>query len=288
MPCGENGILKGAEYATDKYQNKAEQEQNEIDKLGSIMDGYINGVRNEEQNDFFITTTYVGTSEMTVKVDTSKISEEIKKYVYIVGEKIKESENAEETITELEADTNYDITVVAITNQNKHLKGTITRKTEKRTYLYKNGDQCVALTGGWKAEAILDTINTGAVAVVPTLTFNSDNMQLYCLASSGQQGGSLLINNKIDYSSYKKICIEYTATLGRYNSASAVDFVKNKQQQAFTGYIYGPHACYEQPITTKTVAKCDIDNVNDFGIYIQSDKSNGAVNCNIYNVWLEK
>ncbi len=38
---GDNGILKGAEYATDKYKNKAEQEQNELAKI----DDYIQNGR---------------------------------------------------------------------------------------------------------------------------------------------------------------------------------------------------------------------------------------------------
>ncbi len=38
---GDNGILRGAEYATDKYQNKAEQEQNELAKI----DDYIQNGR---------------------------------------------------------------------------------------------------------------------------------------------------------------------------------------------------------------------------------------------------
>ncbi len=41
MHCGENGILRGAEYAVDKYQNKAEQEQQELAKV----DDYINNSR---------------------------------------------------------------------------------------------------------------------------------------------------------------------------------------------------------------------------------------------------
>ena len=40
---GENGILRGAEYAVDKYQNKAEQEQNELAKI----DDYIKGNRED-------------------------------------------------------------------------------------------------------------------------------------------------------------------------------------------------------------------------------------------------
>ncbi len=42
MHYGDNGMLKGAETAVDKYQNKAEQEQNELAKI----DDYIYGNRN--------------------------------------------------------------------------------------------------------------------------------------------------------------------------------------------------------------------------------------------------
>ncbi len=37
MHCGENGILKGAEYAVDKYQNSADKEQSELDEFLSYL-----------------------------------------------------------------------------------------------------------------------------------------------------------------------------------------------------------------------------------------------------------
>ncbi len=46
MHYGDNGILKGAETAVDKYENKAEQEQNELAKI----DDYIQNGRATENN----------------------------------------------------------------------------------------------------------------------------------------------------------------------------------------------------------------------------------------------
>ncbi len=53
MHCGENGILKGAEYATDKYQNKAEQEQNELAKIDDYIQNGREGNAINEQNPIF-------------------------------------------------------------------------------------------------------------------------------------------------------------------------------------------------------------------------------------------
>ncbi len=39
MHYGDNGILKGAEYAVDKYQNEADKEQSELDKFLSYLNG---------------------------------------------------------------------------------------------------------------------------------------------------------------------------------------------------------------------------------------------------------
>ncbi len=59
MHYGNNGILKGAEYATDKYQNKAEQEQNELAKI----DDYIQNGRanNENANKYSENEQIIGT-----------------------------------------------------------------------------------------------------------------------------------------------------------------------------------------------------------------------------------
>lgn len=235
---GDNGILKWAKYSVNEYQEAAREEQNELSQFDSMIDGSGNNASSgnvQQRSDFNVTTPYVGTSEISVQVDTSKITETIKKYIYIVGEKVVESTEAKASVVDLEANTNYDITVVAVTNENKQLVSSITIKTEPRTYLYNNGDRCEEITGGWKAVAMTDAVITPAI--IPNLTFNSDNMQLYLLSTSECQGGSLLIKNDIDYSQYKKIGICYTATLGYYNSASIVDVDANIENQMWTKEI---------------------------------------------------
>ncbi len=276
-----NGLFENAKSAKEKYKNSQDKEDSILKEYEELIGNRDN---TEQKSDFYITTPYVGTSQLTVKVDKSSIKETIKKYIYIVGEKVIESEDTEILVTDLQSETNYDITVVAVTNDNKHLIGTINRTTEKRTYLYNNGDKCESITGGWKAEAI----GYGGVSsyVIPTLTFNNNNVQMSVNSSYSTQGGSLLINNDIDYSQYKKIGITYTATLGRYSDSSEVGILGK------TGnYNEILRLCYTQPIAQKTSEIIDIskiDNFNGFAIYVQSYSKDGQANCNIYEVWLEK
>ena len=44
---GENGILKSAEYAVDKYQNKAEQENKTLGNYENTIENYINSTREQ-------------------------------------------------------------------------------------------------------------------------------------------------------------------------------------------------------------------------------------------------
>ncbi len=84
MHCGENGILKGAEYATDKYENKAEQEQNELAKI----DDYIQNGRDEinfKETELLKEKVIVQTS--TSEVDRNIIvtlKDSIDKYRYLI------------------------------------------------------------------------------------------------------------------------------------------------------------------------------------------------------------
>ncbi len=72
---GENGILKGTETAVDKYQNKAEQEQNELAKI----DDYIQNGRSTNENankystDEQVIGTWIDGKPLYRKVITSSI-----------------------------------------------------------------------------------------------------------------------------------------------------------------------------------------------------------------------
>ena len=68
------------------------------------------------------------------------------------------------------------------------------------TYLYREGDECEDLTGGWQSVALALVNNTNAVA--PTVTRNDDNIVVYMGA---QGGGIFCCANKIDLTSVEKL-----------------------------------------------------------------------------------
>lgn len=120
---------------------------------------------------------------------------------------------------------------------------------------------------------------------MPDFTLNKEKgyMNLYLNSTKGVQAGGLIVNNKIDYTKYKKFCVEITASLGEYNSSTIVSIYNN-----ISNPTEGPPLCYSIPITEKKVVKMGTKNKEDIFLYIQSHKNNGEANCNIYNVWLEK
>ncbi len=84
MHCGNNGILKGAETVVDKYQNKVEQEQNELAKI----DDYI---QNGREGNLF-TGTELLKEKTIVQTSTSSVDrnvlitleDSIDKYKYLL------------------------------------------------------------------------------------------------------------------------------------------------------------------------------------------------------------
>lgn len=288
LTIGDNGLFHKAKEAKELYSNAQTEEEMQLNELGKTLseNSYNNAntsTNTGSKQEFEITTPYVGTSEITVKVNTDTINEEISKYLYIVNGEVTENTTDEININNLPEDTQLDVVVIAITKENKELISKKTIKTEPRTYLYNMGDQCEDITGGWSAAAI--GYGNSATLVTPQLTFNSDNMNLYLLSTSGLQGGSLIINNKIDYSNYKKFCFRVTAKLEKYSGACAVYLCANKNNpQTF------PKICYTSAINNQTfrVDISGIENLEDIYYYIQSHKAEGAANFYIYEVWLEK
>lgn len=235
-----------------------------------------------------ITAPYIGTTSFTTKIEQIYNEKEAETFTYIIdGEEIVNL-GKEYKKEGLEPESKHKVKVIIKYKDGTTLaSNTLNIALEPRTYIYNNGDQCVDITGGWKVAPI--GCENGVTVVTPKLTFNEDNMNLYLDLAQPLgikiEGGSLIINNNIDYTNYKKICIKLIATLGRYNEASSVELWANSKNPE---YIY--RFVYENAVTTKTTYNIDIgniENIEDIFFYIQ-DQFNGTANCNIYEVWLEK
>lgn len=242
-----------------------------------------------------ITTPYVGTTSFTIKVSNAYNEENIEEYKYVIDGNETTSQDKEYTTPneqELEPESTHTVMVIAKYKDGTELESKIlTIKTEPRTYLYNNGDECIETSGGWKAIEV-DQADETAIKK-PTLTYNSD---LKCLSAqlygdtTVTRGGSITINKKIDYSQYKHINIVYTANLTHYNASNTIDFCKNHENVVSYEENYFANLCYEKPINIKKTyknVKKKISDINSFYIYLQASQGETA-SINIYEIWLEK
>ncbi len=134
---GENGILRNAEIAGNKYKQAEENETNTLE----IAEYLINSRnKTQEKREFNINITYIGTSQITIQVDEASIGKPVEKYIYAVGENIKEDTKPNITIENLPHNTNYKVTVEAVIDENTHLKTTEQIKTKDRKYIIKEGE----------------------------------------------------------------------------------------------------------------------------------------------------
>lgn len=115
-------------------------------------------------------------------------------------------------------------------------KGTgdfITEPKDNAVFLYNNGDECTALTGGWKfptmngGNSTFDTNASNVHTVVRTK--NADNIQLK--ATAGGTPSCLLSaysNNAISLDGYSKLCAEYD-----YSAIGTMDFSNTNEASAY-------------------------------------------------------
>lgn len=87
------------------------------------------------------TISYVGTSRCTVKVEANSLEGNIVQYQYMVNNEIKgETLESEYTIEELEPNSQYNISVIAIDEKGNSRKSVPTKiVTKERTYIIKDG-----------------------------------------------------------------------------------------------------------------------------------------------------
>ncbi len=243
-----------------------------------------------------ITTPYVGTTSFTTKIFYVYNEEEIESYIYKIDNEEITNLDKEYTTTEeqeLQPESTHTVKVIAKYKDGTTLESNVvTIKTEPRTYLYNNGDECIDITGGWKAIAIGSGSSKAIVVKEPTLAFDNNlkcmNAQIYADSDWGH-AGSIIFNNKIDYSKYKTINIVYTASLTKYNDASSVTVLKNYDNVVFDENHIG-YLCYTNKVSTKEKFSQEIAKINNFDnfyIYLQAYKGH-TVSINIYEVWLEK
>lgn len=123
LSIGENGIIEKSKLAAEKYQNAANNEQKELNNISKYINGdwtqggdsSTNGNMPNNIEQFTPNITDIKSHGFTISANTSSDESEIICYTFIVNGKLKQSSSNNTCIvTDLDANTEYEIIVVAI------------------------------------------------------------------------------------------------------------------------------------------------------------------------------
>ena len=208
-----------------------------------------------------ISTPYVGTSSLTTKVQYATNEEEVESYTYMLNEEeIATNANTEYTLEDtLEPETTYNVKVIAKYKNGLTVESNVvTIKTEKRTYLYNNGDECTDITGGW---------------VLNRYCVNQDGKFYYSyLPDSGWNGARTV--NAINFDSYKKIGIIYND-----ENTAVISFIISDYPFSTTSWLQWT---YTGSISSFNLE--DISSPHIFWFYAPDEGKCLSIN----SIWLEK
>lgn len=291
-----DGLFTKTGEATSKYKAGLENENTVINDLINNMDKYSGQVQ-EENLEVEISTPYIGTSTCTIDINKN-IEEDIKEYIiYLNGEEYGTSAEMPYTIENLNPETKYnvfievnDINDVRFKSNNQEIE------TRERVYLYKAGDECLEMTGGWKGVGVTDIkSSTGSSysALVPNIT-RSQGYIYTSLTKSGQCTGGISTTNTIDLTPYKKLIVEVEARAKYgtwYKLLVTTDNTKYYNFLMMVGIAY----CGSQNDTitvNRSIFPADISEINQnayiaFNLCKSSDSTSYWVDGALYNAWLE-
>lgn len=180
-------------------------------------------------------------------------------------------------------------------------KNNIARKIyQYRLFLFKDGADNTAITGGWTG-AFTHTTNDDSAYTMTRMTINGQYISGSFSSSNGTSEKALYVRsvNAIDMTKYKKLCcllewytsrasiVPSDAYFGVFNSS----YTKSRTNQLESRYLaFGRHSVAVNSDYQETLIEIDISDVNGVG-YILYDKyygnMNAAISVRIKQIWLE-
>ena len=230
----------------------------------------------------------IGTSYVDIAVNAESKTEKELTYKYIVdGEEVKATTENKYIIENLEPESTHTIKII-VTDGKQEISQTKTIVTEKRIYLYSNGEEYTDITGGW-VKAFSTYSGTGE---------KKDNY-LYCYSPINQNVFSTYYfktTNKIDLEEYKSLCSEVSVTV--HSNGSGGHFAKfgtwnGNDYQYYGSMVREPDSSNYKRLDSGENQKISIDisNLKEKSCItagITSGGANDSISANIYKVWLEK
>lgn len=175
--------------------------------------------------------------------------------------------------------------------------GSVTSRTATlkatKEYLYKAGDACTSVTGGWVAKGM--ATYSGITAKAPSLTKNSTNMR--ATLSSLTSSGLFRPSNTIDLSKYSTLKIDLAAQPKMWNYIWIVVY-KSSQTYLGTSSNFTANVAAKVQIANHTTG-ADFDrktysiNVSSLsgsyvvGVFFHHSDTSNTMGVDFYNMWGE-
>ena len=161
-----------------------------------------------------------------------------------------------------------------------------------RLWLYKDGDECIDITGGW-----IDGVRSGWC----TLTKNPTNINMAFTPSGGGIIG-IVTSNKIKTFGYSKICLEYSLNNipnSAENTYNKSVFINDNDNGNYYGYAYQAlnktrydyirdFTCPTPNIRYVESFSLEKDYNNHIGVARREAAFSKHMEMTLYKLWLEK
>ena len=154
-------------------------------------------------------------------------------------------------------------------------------------YLYKEGDECSDVTGGWEFGYMYNSAY--GITETPTMKKNTDNiyMQQNQGSTSMGQRTHVITNNKIDVTNYSKLKIVLTINGAFENRICLTDVYQTGKITSYNGAIVVANTTKDTSVVMKEY-ELDISSISS-SYYVNHSLHSvgGTKKTTIHKIWLE-
>lgn len=291
-----NGLIGKAKEAREKWKNAEQQELAELNNISEYLKSEANTGNNGNNCELiskdieeFIPIVKKSNGdyiEVTVPEIEVTNSNSIVGYAFLLnGEVVEYTKQKEYIYTNLELNTSYNISIIAMDKQGKiKISKIITQETPNKLELYNNGNEYKNITGGWEGRSIANYglengqyLKANEYMYVKNTSTNPANASNYY--------ASWVTAKPIDLSKYSKIVVEGQFITPPETRNHIIITTNSTNFRQGTYYL-------ETVAKNVTKMEMDITNINIKQLYIaitcQNSNYNNHTEITIRNVWLEK
>lgn len=292
---GDNGLIQQAEHARDLSANST---QSEYEGLNRLVDEYANLITEDNQKNGELVVN-VSVEDNVVENLNGKVITIKDNQNQIINEYVLEEGENSHTFYNLEKDKEYVITMDELENEHyvfniPNAEIVLEENSEvslqyeyTRMYLYKEGDFCQEITGGYEEYELVTPSSPGRG--YGTANVESDGgIVVQRTSGDNYRYGT---KNAIDISKFSKIYID--ATMQRKNNNSGVNFTYDKigsttnRDYMFQGFVFYSigNNIDNYPLNVRTNMAFDLEEATK-EVYLHISVYGDIVK--VYNIYLEK